>query len=302
MFAQECASHRWRPEKEEIKTVRGSGFASGKGGQNSVNFLEEDRKLKGLPWRLSWYRIHLQCRRPGFDSWVGKIPWRRKRLPTPVFWAGESHRKRSLAGYIQPMGSPKVGHNWAAFTFTGNTNKQRYPAPFPLQIGLGDLRRDSLKSSGRLNWKALVCLHFGVLWHKMSWMLKALYEHLGIKHGHKQKAYGKQLKEHRTSICLCFGSCCFPLAWPGWVLCAGRGDACFRGESCVRGAETPVSGADASGALMRLRRQQWWGAWYSQDRAGNFFKVANIIFRLVYLPVSRYIHLSACSHQNIKTI
>ena len=32
-----------------------------------------------------------QCRRPGFDPWVGKIPWRRDRLPTPVFWPGESH-------------------------------------------------------------------------------------------------------------------------------------------------------------------------------------------------------------------
>ena len=28
----------------------------------------------GLPWQLSWYRIHLQCRRPWFNSWVGKIP------------------------------------------------------------------------------------------------------------------------------------------------------------------------------------------------------------------------------------
>ena len=27
----------------------------------------------------------LQCRRPWFDSWVGKICWRRDRLPTPVF-------------------------------------------------------------------------------------------------------------------------------------------------------------------------------------------------------------------------
>ena len=25
------------------------------------------------------------------DSWVGKIPWRRQRLPTPVFWPGEFH-------------------------------------------------------------------------------------------------------------------------------------------------------------------------------------------------------------------
>ena len=27
----------------------------------------------------------LQCGRPGFDPWVGKSPWRRERLPTPVF-------------------------------------------------------------------------------------------------------------------------------------------------------------------------------------------------------------------------
>ena len=34
-------------------------------------------------------RISLKCGRPGFDPWVGKIPWRRERLPTPVFWPGE---------------------------------------------------------------------------------------------------------------------------------------------------------------------------------------------------------------------
>ena len=33
----------------------------------------------------------LQCRRPGFDSWVEKIPWRRAKLFTPVFWPGEFH-------------------------------------------------------------------------------------------------------------------------------------------------------------------------------------------------------------------
>ena len=35
----------------------------------------------------------------GFDPWVGKIPWRRERLPTPVFWPGEFHGQRSLTGY-----------------------------------------------------------------------------------------------------------------------------------------------------------------------------------------------------------
>ena len=38
----------------------------------------------------------LQCRRPRFDSWVGKILWRRKWQPTPVFSPGESCGQRSL--------------------------------------------------------------------------------------------------------------------------------------------------------------------------------------------------------------
>ena len=45
----------------------------------------------GLSLWLSWLRICLQCGRPGFGPWVGKIPWRRERLPTPVFWPGEFH-------------------------------------------------------------------------------------------------------------------------------------------------------------------------------------------------------------------
>ena len=41
----------------------------------------------------------MQFRRPRFDSWVRKISWRRKWQPTAVFWPGESHGQRSLAGY-----------------------------------------------------------------------------------------------------------------------------------------------------------------------------------------------------------
>ena len=37
--------------------------------------------------------------RPGFESWVGKIPWRRKWQSIPVFLPQESHGQRSLAGY-----------------------------------------------------------------------------------------------------------------------------------------------------------------------------------------------------------
>ena len=34
-------------------------------------------------------KIHPQYWRPGFNLWIVKIPWRRERLPTPVFWPGE---------------------------------------------------------------------------------------------------------------------------------------------------------------------------------------------------------------------
>ena len=47
-------------------------------------------------------RIHLQCkrrRRCRLNSWVRKIPWRRKWQPTPVSLPARSHGQRSLAGY-----------------------------------------------------------------------------------------------------------------------------------------------------------------------------------------------------------
>ena len=37
--------------------------------------------------------------RPSFDPWVGKIPWRRRWQPTPVFLPGEFHGQRSLGSY-----------------------------------------------------------------------------------------------------------------------------------------------------------------------------------------------------------
>ena len=56
-------------------------------------------------WQMGWSnilkreRIRLQCRRQGFNPWFGKIPWRRKWQPTPIFLPEKSHWQRSLAGY-----------------------------------------------------------------------------------------------------------------------------------------------------------------------------------------------------------
>ena len=61
----------------------------------------------GIPWCLRWLSICLQCRRLCFDSWVGKIPWRREQLPTPVELPREFHGQKSLAGY-SPWGRKEL--------------------------------------------------------------------------------------------------------------------------------------------------------------------------------------------------
>ena len=50
---------------------------------------------------------HLQYRRPGFDPWVRKIPWRKERLPTAVILPREFHGQRSLVGY-SPQGHKEL--------------------------------------------------------------------------------------------------------------------------------------------------------------------------------------------------
>ena len=56
-----------------------------------------------------------KCGRPGFDPWVGKIPWRRAWHPTSVSCLENPHEQRSLVGCrSQFMGLQRIGHNWAS--------------------------------------------------------------------------------------------------------------------------------------------------------------------------------------------
>ena len=86
-------------------------FIDAKTYQMSMGYLLEYFKLSFVPWIIIT-SIHLgasqvlsgkesacQCRRRMFNPGMGRIPWRRKWQPTPVFLPGESHRQRSLAGY-----------------------------------------------------------------------------------------------------------------------------------------------------------------------------------------------------------
>ena len=118
----------------------------------AIPFFRGSSWPRDQTWVLAQLVKNLQqCRRPWFDSWVRKIPWRRDRLPTPVslgfprgsdgkvsncnagdlgliswrreqlttpvLWPGEFHGQRSLAGY-SPWGCKELDTTeWLSLSF-----------------------------------------------------------------------------------------------------------------------------------------------------------------------------------------
>ena len=78
-----------------------SNITWGLGSKRRKAFPGSVSLCRGLesPWWLKQLSVCLQCRRPGFDPWVRKIPWRRKWQSTPVLLSGKSHGQRSLVGH-----------------------------------------------------------------------------------------------------------------------------------------------------------------------------------------------------------
>ena len=66
-------------------------------------------------------------RRPGFDLWVGKIPWRRAWQPTPVFLPGESCGQKSLAGYRPWAHKESNVTEWLSLHFTSSPMEWVWP-------------------------------------------------------------------------------------------------------------------------------------------------------------------------------
>ena len=85
-----------------------------------VSFISVLIILMGLSWCLSGEESACQGRRHRFDPWVGKIPWRRKWQPTPVFLPGESHGQRSLVGYSPRVSKSRTRLSDFPFTFHFN--------------------------------------------------------------------------------------------------------------------------------------------------------------------------------------
>ena len=72
--------------------------------ETPVRFLGREDPLEegiGYPLQYSWASLVAQLVKnlPAMrETWVGKIPWRRERLPTPVFWP------RVFRGLYSPWG------------------------------------------------------------------------------------------------------------------------------------------------------------------------------------------------------
>ena len=64
--------------------------------------------VKNLPAKKKKKESACQCRRHGFDPWVGTIPWSKKWQPTPVFLPGKFQGQRRLAG-CSPWGRKELG-------------------------------------------------------------------------------------------------------------------------------------------------------------------------------------------------
>ena len=102
------------PYKEVSSDVKVSAYNAGDLSPIPRSWRSPEEEI-GCPLQYSWtsmvaqmVRIHLHCRRPGFDPWIGKIPWKREWLPTLVFLPGEIHGERDLVGYTVHG----VAHSW----------------------------------------------------------------------------------------------------------------------------------------------------------------------------------------------
>ena len=103
--------------------------------------------ILGLLWWLGWWRTILQCWRPEFDPWVGKIPWRRAWQPIPVFLPGESPKTKA-PGRLQSMGFQRVWNNWATKHSTAQSNPPKSnPPKYQGSSSISDLWKPYLQGS-----------------------------------------------------------------------------------------------------------------------------------------------------------
>ena len=136
----------------------------------------------GLPWWLSQERIHLQCRRPGFNPWVRNIPWRRKWLPAQVVFPRESHGQKSLLGYSSQGCKVLNMTEWLSM----HTRIYKLPTRESLQI-YRHIQIESQRMKKAISWKKKKKAGVAILHNKIDFETKTLTRN---KEGHYIKVKG----------------------------------------------------------------------------------------------------------------
>ena len=121
-----------------------------------VQRLSQPHKLRGLPPLFLWksspgdntknrdFPGAFSGKEPAWNAKdtgprhsprMGKIPWRRKWQPTPVFLPEKSRRQRSLVGYI-PRGHKELDsiYHWLKNRDNNTKNRRPWGKDWPLQL------------------------------------------------------------------------------------------------------------------------------------------------------------------------
>ena len=124
--------------------------------------------------RFSGKESICQCRRRGFNPWVGKIPWRRKWQPISVFLPGKSHGQRILAGN-SPWDRKELDRTWQL-----KSNNKQYVRQFLLCFSSPSFSQSFSISHLIHKWTKCNCLLTGVLN-----LTSPVLAHFGNLHCHK---------------------------------------------------------------------------------------------------------------------
>ena len=108
-FDPQVGKMPWRRERLPTPVLWPGGFHGVYSPHKELN-MTEWLSFISFPGGSDGKSACLQCGRPGFNPWVGKILWRRKWQPTPVLLPGKFHEWRNLIGY-NPWGH-RVRHDW----------------------------------------------------------------------------------------------------------------------------------------------------------------------------------------------
>ena len=134
-------------------------FKGLKGGSSHLPVQWQLLKSTRLPQGLRDRESVCQCKRCRLDPWVGKIRWRRKWQPTPVFLPGESHGWKILAGYSPwdcKESTQLSGFTFTLLSFSGMRSEEKDQKSFlekmlPELILKGSVWADYFKKGGKRN-------------------------------------------------------------------------------------------------------------------------------------------------------